>query len=496
MKKLFTITFLLLLLTTTICSSAKQSQDDDFNEFDFDDETPSSTTKKQTTTIRPDESIEEEFDDEPPITKKTPKQQQQSSPDIDNEEFEHFIDDEEFENPTTTSKPTEQTVNLKIAKVPTHLMSTSNWTNYVYEIVMLAVILVYLIFFLIGRSKNYRLVDAWYQANRDLLEKNFALVGDDGQSTEISSQNDQGIYIKDSENSYGLWCSGRQGCEGLLIQLKLVKRQDLVNGLIMQFIKPQSDQIIFSVEYPNRDDIDNFVFCLTNKKQSQQMFSDYQDLASYCVEKKPSSSVQAQFVELLSSQVAQKYVLLNEIGEVPNTILDKTVCAFLNKYPDLVEYILVSDQYVGFKAQGEEQSATTTEGDGLGLPKSKSVLIMAFNVPGKGFNTSVEDMESMLPALQLALYLIDKVPRIRLSKEAKTKAVKKRKDVAETFLKLSNKQRQEAAMLRKEEKRRAEKEKIMNESDPEKQKKLEEKELKREKKKTLSKMKQIKIKSM
>jgi hypothetical protein len=117
-------------------------------------------------------------------------------------------------------------------------------------------------------------------------------------------------------------------------------------------------------------------------------------------------------------------------------------------------------------------------------------------VPGKGLSTNIEDMEQMQPALQLALYLIDKVPRIRLSKEAKGKALKKRKAVAEQFMKLSHKQRQEAAMLRKEEKIRAAKEKIMNEEDPEKQKRLEEKEIKREKKNRLSKMKQVKIKSM
>ncbi len=102
----------------------------------------------------------------------------------------------------------------------------------------------------------------------------------------------------------------------------------------------------------------------------------------------------------------------------------------------------------------------------------------------------------MQPALQLALYLMDKVPRIRLSRDAKVKALKRRKEISEQFMKMTHKQRQEAAMLRKEEKRRAEKERIMNESDPEKQKRLEEKQTKIDKRKSLSKMKQVKIKSM
>ena len=427
--------------------------------------------------------------------------------------------------------------NLKIADVPKHLMSNGNWQNYVWEICMIGVICIYFANFIYGKSKNYSLASAWFQANRDLLERNFCVVGDDGSTPDLPSSEPQkelseeeqqeptgpskvGTLIKDSENSYGLWCSGRQSCDGMLVQLKLIKRQDLINGLLMQLIKPQSDQIIISVEYPSKDSLDNFVFCLTNKKISQRLFNDYQDLATYCSEKKtmPSQNGSNQFsgdykyADLLKPAVASKYVLLNECGEVPNFILDMKVCAFLNKYPDMVEYLLVSDQFVGYKVQvNDEQSSSTTPTDSsspttaaapigdasaIGLPKSRPILVLCLNIPGKGLSTSNEDMEHMSEALQLGLYLLDKTPRIRLSKEAKAKTMKKRKFVSEQFMKLGHKQRQEAAMLRKEEKRRENKEKIMNESDPEKQKRLEEKELKKEKRKNLSKMKQVKIKSM
>jgi len=249
------------------------------------------------------------------------------------------------------------------------------------------------------------------------------------------------------------------------------------------------------------------------------MFNDYQDLASFCSEKKAittggsgSNSSFSSGDYSLNSTTASKYVLLNEIGEIPNAVLDTRVCAFLNKYPDMVEYILISDQYVGYKVQVNEEQPTSTsttsnesspsallatqQSSSMGLPKSRCMLVLCLNIPGKGMKTCSEDMEKMQPAFQLAMHLIDKVPRIKLSKEAKAKAIKKRKDVSEQFMKLTHKQRQEAAMLRKEEKRRAEKEKIMNESDPEKQKRLEEKEIKREKRKNMSKMKQVKIKSM
>lgn len=45
--------------------------------------------------------------------------------------------------------------------------------------------------------------------------------------------------------------------------------------------------------------------------------------------------------------------------------------------------------------------------------------------------------------------------------------------MTESLLKATHTQRSEAAQMRREEKRRAEKEKIMNEDDPEKQRRLE-----------------------
>ena len=57
--------------------------------------------------------------------------------------------------------------------------------------------------------------------------------------------------------------------------------------------------------------------------------------------------------------------------------------------------------------------------------------------------------------------------------KGKQKADKNRARVEENFLKLTHVQRQEAAQSRREEKKRAETERIMNEEDPEKQRRLE-----------------------
>ena len=107
-----------------------------------------------------------------------------------------------------------------------------------------------------------------------------------------------------------------------------------------------------------------------------------------------------------------------------------------------------------------------------------------------------EEIERMKPLLQLVFYSIDKVKRFRLSKEGKMKAERNRQKVEEEYLKMTHQQRQELAQLKKDEKRRLEKEKMLNESDPEKQRKWEEKEYKRELKRKTPKMKQLKVKAM
>lgn len=58
----------------------------------------------------------------------------------------------------------------------------------------------------------------WYYTHKTLLEDNFTLVGDDGK-IEIENKG----LLKESENLYTLWCSGRTCCEGMLVELKFLK---------------------------------------------------------------------------------------------------------------------------------------------------------------------------------------------------------------------------------------------------------------------------------
>ena len=116
---------------------------------------------------------------------------------------------------------------------------STNWDSYYLELLMCAGIVVYFINLLAGRSKNSKLANAWFNANKEYLGTQFAMVGDDGVSPDMTYNG----LVKDTDSVYNLWCSGRVCCEGMLVTLKLLKRQDLVNTITRMF-SPKFDQVV------------------------------------------------------------------------------------------------------------------------------------------------------------------------------------------------------------------------------------------------------------
>ncbi|CAB0010768.1 unnamed protein product [Nesidiocoris tenuis] len=403
--------------------------------------------------------------------------------DVDNNEFAEF---EEFEveaedRPEEVGGSAGQYEDVKveqdeaydpeedvIVEVPLHFRS--NWDSFYLEMLMIAGLVVYFINFFSGKSKNSKMANMWFSTHRSMLEDNFSLVGDDGKM-EIENRG----LMKESEHMYTLWCSGRTCCEGMLVELKFLKRQDLV-AVIAQMMKPSLDQIHIKVDM-GKDDMDTFVFCVATKKTALRLSKDLTDLSLFCGERKSGEKL----------GLPANFNVLSEIGEVASAMLDTKMTALINRYPDLIDYIHFSDQYSGPKNQ-EDTSPTK-------LPTTKKVLMFGFNIQLKGRSLQ-EAIEQHKPLLSLVFHCMERVRRFRLGKEGKNKADKNRLRVEEAFLKTTHAARAEAAAARREEKRRQEKERILQEDDPDKQRKWEEKEMKRQMKKKNPKMKQLKVKAL
>ena len=160
---------------------------------------------------------------------------------------------------------------LKITDIPAHLRG--NWDSYYMEILLAAGILVYFLNFLTGRSKNERIAAAWLTSHRDILESNFALVGDDGKK-EIEEKD----LLKESESTFLLWCSGRVSIESMLIEIRLWRRQDLLS-VLSKIMRPVKDQIILKANLADNA-MDNFVFCVASKRSAIRLLKEYTDLVS------------------------------------------------------------------------------------------------------------------------------------------------------------------------------------------------------------------------
>ncbi|XP_026827747.1 coiled-coil domain-containing protein 47 isoform X2 [Ooceraea biroi] len=434
------------------------SEDNEFAEFeDFEEDKPSVTIEHAPEASQCQEAdSSQDFEEDDVIVV-----------DGDNE-FEHFHDEEEFEGADVAGgnagAKIDEPSTLTITDVPLHLRD--RWDSFYLEILMITGLLVYFINYIVGRSKNARIAEQWLTDHKQLLLDNFSLVG---YSNENASDND---LMKESESQYSLYCSGRVGCDAMLIELKLIKRQDLV-AVLAQLVRPQNDQAHIHVEL-SKDEIDNFVLAIATKRAAVHLVRDMADISVYCPEKRSGEKF----------GLPSGFYVMSEIAEATSAVLDTRVLQAFTKFAPYIDYIHISDQYSGRKQQED-----TTQ---LTMPEVKKVLLVGLNISLKGRTCNAETQEKLKLLLQLTFYLVDKLRRFKLSKEGKNKADKNRLRVEEAFLKTTHAARAEAAAQRREERRRVEKEKILQEEDPDKQRKWEEKEQRRLAKKRAPRMKQLK----
>lgn len=257
--------------------------------------------------------------------------------DVDNE-FDHFQDEEEFEGLDvaggSSDVKAEEPSTLTITKVPLHLRA--RWDSFYLEILMIVGLLVYFINYIAGKSKNCRIAETWFSDHNQILSENFSLVGDTGRSSDDEPINGP---IKESESQYSIYCSGRVGCDSLLVELKLIKRQDLV-AVLSQLVRPQNDQAHLRIELA-KDETDNFVLAIAAKKTAVHLTKDIADVSVYCPERRPGEKF----------NLPVGFFVMSEISEATSAILDARVVQAFNKYASYIDYIHISDQYSGPKQQ-------------------------------------------------------------------------------------------------------------------------------------------------
>ncbi|CAG9564957.1 unnamed protein product [Danaus chrysippus] len=451
----------LLLCSVTISHGFEDTnlEDDDFAEFEqfeSNDDNDAGFSKEEIDDIPKVNAKKDEFD--------TNSVEDDIVVEDEDNEFEHFQDPEEFEGFQESPPRNAEQPKITISKVP--IVMRPRWDAYWLEGVLCCLLAAYALVYAVGRAKNTTIATNFLKLHRPLLEDNFTLVGESGSDM---VPEDRG-WRREAEHCFTMWCSGRQCCEGMLLTLKLIKRQDLVN-VLLGVVRPNPDTLLIRVEL-GKDDNDPFVLCVAQKKVATRLSKEMQDLSMFCPERRPGDK------HGLPSSLS----VMSECAEATSALLDARVVAALTQYAAHVQYIHVSDRYCGPK-QMEETSVTKP-------PETERVLLASLSLNGEGGGDEVR------PLLLMIFYMLDRIKRLRLSKEALSKCEKRRQKAAEAWVRGAHAARQESAALRREEKRKQEKERILAEDDPEKQRRWELKEQKRQQKRKTPKLKQLKVKAL
>lgn len=88
-------------------------------------------------------------------------------------------------------------------QVPAHLQNS--WESYYMEILMVTGLLAYIMNYIIGKNKNSRLAQTWFNSHRELLESNFALVGESFQLLNRlfkQKESDKPVTLQNTKRKY------------------------------------------------------------------------------------------------------------------------------------------------------------------------------------------------------------------------------------------------------------------------------------------------------
>jgi len=276
--------------------------------------------------------------------------------------------------------------------------------------------LIYGVVFWFGRKENENIAIAWateFAATDTIMEKNFSLLG-------FGDDPDAPSLVKEGQNTFKFYASGRRYCESLLATIVLKNRQDLLSQLLY-LVVPAKDEITFRV-HMNEDAMEPVVFALAKKKVAKDMQREVKDLQQFAAVLTPPSS---------RKWVAEELSVISESRELAVDLLPEV---FL-------------DQVFGEKAFKAFASYFVSLHFSDQFPDSnhKKVLQFTFYIP------PLEKLSEMKRLIALVPYFIDVMGRYKMGSTLKTKASAVREKIRAEEYKEASKIRQETLQKKKSE---------------------------------------------
>lgn len=136
-------------------------------------------------------------------------------------------------------------------------------------------LIMFVINYFTGKRENENLALSWaskFATKDSIFEKNFSLLG-------VGEGDDSPLLLKEGQNVFKFYASGRRYCQGLLATMELKSRHDLLSR-IYNMVVPCKDEISIEV-YMNDDAMDHVVFALARKKMAKAMQKELRDLQRF-----------------------------------------------------------------------------------------------------------------------------------------------------------------------------------------------------------------------
>ena len=301
--------------------------------------------------------------------------------------------------------------------------------KYVFEAIALVMLLFYGINYLYGKHVNSNKALLFANSLTEILDQNFALQGvgnvkdkdaDDSNPNEANNDADAGEkhIITESASEYKIYATGRRYCEGMLITLNLVPRQDLLS-LLLSLVRPVDDMVTIEV-YMNAN------------HSSKQQTSSYKMPQSVLViaEKKIARNLQKNNTDVTRYT---KPMHLSEGGSNIDNINNKLLILgesreFLNDVctSHLVNNLLTSQQAVA-KSCGR-YFVSLYISDQMDAAHKEQIR-MSFRLPPQSHHENANGSMSA-KLVNFVPHIIDTIGRTTLSEKARQKAEYNRKLVA------------------------------------------------------------------
>ncbi|KAJ8770262.1 hypothetical protein K2173_012704 [Erythroxylum novogranatense] len=297
--------------------------------------------------------------------------------------------------------------------------------SYTIEIAGVSFLIMFIINFFTGKRENENIALSWaakFATKDSIFEKNFSLMG-------IGEGEDSPLLLKEGQNVFKFYASGRRYCQGLLATMELKSRHDMISR-IYNMIVPCRDEISFEV-YMNEDSMDHVVFALAKKKIAKVMHKEVRDLQ--------------RFAGFVGQPVGGRKWVVDELSVISES---KEVAGDL-----ITEAVL--DQVFGEKAfEKHGKGFISMHFSDQHAGKHKKMLLFKFALP------DVKNMAEMSRLVALIPYYIDLIGRYKLSSQARSKTESARLKAAQEAHKELQNARQEAIQRKK-----AEKKKMMEEAE-------------------------------